>query len=197
MTFTNGKSLLTSYWLSSGVKLFCSLVSLPPLLFQACANSLRARNLSNEWRQFPSFDKGMSLTFLGTWSKLLGLFYNSFKLLAKISKILNLLQLSDALEYFHKYWTIFTECGVWVDGFALPRQHTLIHYVDVIHAFRAPNGLCLSITESKHIKAMKEPWHHSSCFKALGQILLTNQQMDKWLPPTSMLLGMVCWMTHA
>ncbi|KAF9000849.1 hypothetical protein BDQ17DRAFT_1391139 [Cyathus striatus] len=34
-------------------------------------------------------------------------------------------------------------------------------------------------TESKHIKAVKEPWHHSSQNKALGQMLLTNQQLDK------------------
>jgi hypothetical protein len=26
---------------------------------------------------------------------------------------------------------------------------------------------------------MKEPWHHSSRFKALGQMLLTNQRLDK------------------
>ena len=66
-----------------------------------------------------------------------------------------------------------------MDSFALPRQHSLVHYVDVIRAFGAPNGLCSSITESKHIKAMKESWHCSSCFKALGQMLLTNQWMDK------------------
>ena len=28
--------------------------------------------------------------------------------------------LSDALERFHKYRIIFTECGVQTDGFALP-----------------------------------------------------------------------------
>ena len=76
----------------------------------------------------------------------------------------SLTTLSDAPECFHKYQTIFTKCGVQVDSFALPRQHFLVHYVDLIHAFGAPNGLCSSITESKHIKAVKEPWHHSSCF---------------------------------
>jgi hypothetical protein len=45
--------------------------------------------------------------------------------------------------------------------------------------FGAPNGLCSSITESKHIKAVKEPWRQSSRYKALGQMLLTNQQLDK------------------
>ena len=70
---------------------------------------------------------------------------------------------------------------MWCPGgwFALPRQHSLVHYVDLICAFDAPNELCSSITESKHIKAVKEPWHRSSHFKALGQMLLTNQQMNK------------------
>ncbi|KAG1728409.1 hypothetical protein EDD22DRAFT_982701 [Suillus occidentalis] len=39
--------------------------------------------------------------------------------------------------------------------------------------------LCSSIIESKHIKAVKEPWRCSSRFKALGQMLLTNQRLDK------------------
>ncbi|KAG1871050.1 hypothetical protein C8R48DRAFT_595967, partial [Suillus tomentosus] len=45
--------------------------------------------------------------------------------------------------------------------------------------FGAPNGLCSSITESKHIKAVKEPWRQSSHYKALGQMLVTNQRLDK------------------
>jgi len=49
----------------------------------------------------------------------------------------------------------------------------------LIHAFGAPNGLCSSITESKHIKAVKEPWRRSSRFEALSQMLLTNQRLDK------------------
>ena len=53
------------------------------------------------------------------------------------------------------------------------------HYVAHIRSFGAPNGLCSSITESKHIKAVKEPWRRSSRFDALGQMLLTNQRLDK------------------
>ena len=45
--------------------------------------------------------------------------------------------------------------------------------------FGAPNGLCSSITESKHIKAVKEPYRWSSHFEALGQMLMTNQRLDK------------------
>src|SRR5882762_245366 len=43
----------------------------------------------------------------------------------------------------------------------------------------APNGLCSSITESKHIEAVKEPWRRSNHFNALSQMLLTNQRLDK------------------
>jgi len=65
------------------------------------------------------------------------------------------------------------------DGYLLPRQHAMVHYPLLIREFGAPNGLCSSITESKHIKAIKEPWRRSSHFQALGQMLLTNQRLDK------------------
>jgi len=53
------------------------------------------------------------------------------------------------------------------------------HYTRQICQFGAPNGLCSSITESKHIKAVKEPYHHTNYHNALGQILLYNQRLDK------------------
>jgi hypothetical protein len=65
------------------------------------------------------------------------------------------------------------------EGLSLPRQHSLVHYKAVIQLFGSPNGLCSSITGSKHIKAIKEPWRRSSHYKALGQMLLTNQRLDK------------------
>jgi len=91
----------------------------------------------------------------------------------------SLAALEDALAGFHDFHSIFKECGVRVDGFNLPRQHSLMHYFALIRAFGAPNGLCSSITESKHIKAVKEPWRRSSRFEALGQMLVTNQRLDK------------------
>ena len=91
----------------------------------------------------------------------------------------SLTALDDALQRFHHHREIFRTSGVRANGFNLPRQHSLIHYVKLIRAFGAPNGLCSSITESKHIKAVKEPWRRSSRFKALGQMLLTNQRLDK------------------
>ncbi|OJT12661.1 hypothetical protein TRAPUB_10793, partial [Trametes pubescens] len=90
-----------------------------------------------------------------------------------------LLDVEDALKHFHDARTIFADTGVRFDGFCLPQQHALNHYPRSIQLFGAPYGLCSSITESKHIRAVKEPWRHSNRFDALGQMLLTNQQVDK------------------
>jgi hypothetical protein len=64
-------------------------------------------------------------------------------------------------------------------GFSLPRQHAIKHYPEHITSFGAPNGLCSSITENKHIKAVKKPYRRSNRFKALGQMIRTNQRLDK------------------
>jgi hypothetical protein len=90
----------------------------------------------------------------------------------------SLKELDDALTHFHHYREIFVTTGV-RDGFGLPRQHSMDHYLSLIRAFGSPNGLCSSITESKHIKAVKEPWRRSNHYNALGQMLLTNQRLDK------------------
>ncbi|KAH9978413.1 hypothetical protein BJV74DRAFT_879459 [Russula compacta] len=58
-----------------------------------------------------------------------------------------------SVEKFHELWNIFIEAGVW-DSISLPCQHALKHFYNSIHLFGSPNGLCLSITESKHIKVM-------------------------------------------
>lgn len=87
-------------------------------------------------------------------------------------------ELKDALSRFHRHRHIFVACGVRLD-FSLPRQHSLVHYLQSIRAFGAPNGLCSSITECKHIKAVKKPWKRSSRYEALGQMLLINQRLDK------------------
>ncbi|KAJ6579813.1 hypothetical protein B0H10DRAFT_2341961 [Mycena sp. CBHHK59/15] len=87
-------------------------------------------------------------------------------------------KIQDALNRFHQYRTIFIECGVRVD-ISLPRQHSLVHYICFIQLFGSPNGLCSSITESKHIKAVKEPWHRSSHYKALAQMLIMLVRLGK------------------
>jgi hypothetical protein len=88
-------------------------------------------------------------------------------------------ELTDALARFQEYRLVFKEEGVRTSGFSLPRQHAANHYPEMIRLFGAPNGLCSSITESKHIKAVKEPWRRSNRNKPLKQVLLTNQRLDK------------------
>lgn len=88
-----------------------------------------------------------------------------------------LVQIDIALFNYHRDRIAFE--AVRPEGFSLPRQHSMVHYRRLIQLFGAPNGLCSSITESKHIKAVKEPWRRSSRFEALGQMLMTNQRLDK------------------
>lgn len=96
-------------------------------------------------------------------------------------------ELRNALKNYHHHREIFVTTGVWT-GFNLPCQHSLIHYLRAIHMFSSLNGLCSSITESKHIKAVKEPWRRSGCFDALCQMLLTNQHIDKLAASRDMLI---------
>lgn len=87
--------------------------------------------------------------------------------------------IDEALASFHRNREIFRTVRVRPYGFSLPRQHSLAHFRCLIQMFGTPNGLCSSITESKHIKAVKKPWRRSSRHRALGQMLLTNQRLDK------------------
>ncbi|KAG6824485.1 hypothetical protein H0H92_006722, partial [Tricholoma furcatifolium] len=86
-------------------------------------------------------------------------------------------RIEAALNAFHHHREAF-RC-VRPEGFSLPRQHSLTHYILSITQFGAPNGLCSSITESKHIKAVKRPYRRSNKNRALGQMLITNQRMTK------------------
>ena len=88
-------------------------------------------------------------------------------------------QVGQALAAFRENRECFREYGIRPEGFSLPRQHSTNHYEDLIWEFGAPNGLCSSITESKHIQAVKEPWRRSNRYEALGQMLMTNQRLDK------------------
>ena len=87
-------------------------------------------------------------------------------------------QIQESLDRFYQFREIFKDTNV-VNSFSLPRQHSMKHYIDMIRLFGAPNGLCSSITESKHIKAVKEPYQRSNRNQPLGQMLLTNQRLDK------------------
>lgn len=63
-------------------------------------------------------------------------------------------EMKDALCRFQMYRSIFVSTGVRPENSVPPRQHSLVHYIKAIKAFGAPNGLCSSLTESKHIKAI-------------------------------------------
>jgi hypothetical protein len=87
-------------------------------------------------------------------------------------------KLQDAISRFHTYRQVFSPLRG-EKGFSLPRQHSIVHYPALIRLFGAPNGLCSSMTESKHIRAVKEPWRRSSRNNALFQMLTTNQRLDQ------------------
>jgi hypothetical protein len=82
------------------------------------------------------------------------------------------------ISRFHCLQQVFIDAGI-RDGLSLPWQHALMHYPDSIALFSLPNGLCSSISEAKHIKAIKEPWWRSSRNKPLPQMLETVMQMEK------------------
>ncbi|KAF7297024.1 hypothetical protein MIND_00934900 [Mycena indigotica] len=85
--------------------------------------------------------------------------------------------IDETIRRYHHYREAFRV--VRPQGFSLPRQHALKHYIARIMDFGVPNGLCSSITESKHIRAVKRPYRRSNRNKPLGQMLLSNQRLDK------------------
>ncbi|KAI6022994.1 hypothetical protein BKA83DRAFT_97099 [Pisolithus microcarpus] len=91
--------------------------------------------------------------------------------------------LDEALAWFYRYHEVFKTTGV-ITTFSLPHQHAMKHYKQLTlqafhNLFGAPNGLCSSITESKHVKAVKKPYRRTNKYCALGQMLLINQRLDK------------------
>ncbi|KAI6016033.1 hypothetical protein BKA83DRAFT_4129081 [Pisolithus microcarpus] len=90
----------------------------------------------------------------------------------------DLCNLNDVLARFYQYCEVFKTMGT-VSSFSLPQQHAMKHYRQLIQLFGAPNGLCSSITKSKHMKAVKKPYWHTNKYHALGQMLLINQQLDE------------------
>lgn len=98
----------------------------------------------------------------------------------------------ESVEHFHELRNIFIEAGVRTN-ISLPRQHALAHFYYAMKFFGSPNGLCSSITESKDIRAVKEPWHRSNRYKALIQMLQTIVRMEKmaWLRETFLDRGML------
>jgi hypothetical protein len=89
---------------------------------------------------------------------------------------LSIYQLDDALRRFHRFRQVFVREGVRRPNSTPSRQHSLVHYTHAIRAFGSLNGLCSSITESKHIDAVKKPWRRSNRYDALAQMLTTNDR---------------------
>ncbi|KAG7092132.1 hypothetical protein E1B28_008506 [Marasmius oreades] len=87
-------------------------------------------------------------------------------------------QVQEAIDRFHALRVVFIETGI-REGFLMPRMHAMMHYPLLIMQFGALNGVCSSITESRHITAVKRPWQRSNQNNALSQILLTNRRNDK------------------
>ncbi|KAI5993868.1 hypothetical protein EDD15DRAFT_2387937 [Pisolithus albus] len=90
----------------------------------------------------------------------------------------NLAAMKTALSCFQAHRTIFEESGVHAKRISMPHIHALQHYHDMVQSFGAPNGLCSSITESKHIQAVKNPWRRTNQYEALYQMLVINQRLD-------------------
>jgi hypothetical protein len=91
----------------------------------------------------------------------------------------DLRQMQVALDEFHQFRKVFETTGVRKENDHPPRQHAMMHYPKFIREYGAPNGICTSITESRHITAIKEPWRRSNRFNALGQMLVTNMRLDQ------------------
>lgn len=83
--------------------------------------------------------------------------------------------LAAAVEHFNKKREIFREVRGDL-GLSLPFQCSMVHYVDFMWKFGAQMA---SITEPKHIKAVKQPYRRSSKNNALCQMLLMNQRLNK------------------
>ncbi|KAJ3791804.1 hypothetical protein GGU11DRAFT_823819 [Lentinula aff. detonsa] len=96
-------------------------------------------------------------------------------------------EVQAAIDRFHLYRNQFITSGVH-KHFSIPRMHAMVHYPLLIQDFGSPNGLCSSITESRHISAVKKPWRRSNKYRALSQILSTNQRIDKLIALRSTLV---------
>ncbi|THV01579.1 hypothetical protein K435DRAFT_654927, partial [Dendrothele bispora CBS 962.96] len=109
-------------------------------------------------------------------------------------------RLQNLLEQFHQFRQVFIREGV-RETISLPRQHAMVHYPNGIVLYGAPNGLCSSITESKHIESVKETWRRASPKDPLPQMLKTITRLDQLktlknkFERRGMLIGTVTWYT--
>ncbi|KAF8261270.1 hypothetical protein EI94DRAFT_1789551 [Lactarius quietus] len=88
--------------------------------------------------------------------------------------------LRNSIDMYHELRSVFVQAGVH-NTLSLPRQHALMHFYRAIHLFGSPNGLCSSITESKHIETTKDTWRRTSRYYAIYQMLRILFRMAKML----------------
>ncbi|KAF8263103.1 hypothetical protein EI94DRAFT_1773032 [Lactarius quietus] len=88
--------------------------------------------------------------------------------------------LRNSVDMYHELRSVFVQAGV-RNTLSLPHQHALMHFYHAIHLFGSPNGLCSSITESKHIETMKDTWRRTSRYYAIYQMLRILFCMAKML----------------
>lgn len=104
--------------------------------------------------------------------------------------------MQDALDWFHQYHKIFCTCGV-CSSFNLPHQHSLTHFIQMIWAFGAPNRLCSSIMELKHIKAVKNLIKGWVIMKPLGRCYWLTNVSTSLQQHELTSRGVVCWTAPA
>jgi hypothetical protein len=86
--------------------------------------------------------------------------------------------MESLLQEFHEARKFFMENDI-MSKVAAPRQHALSHYVHGIRLFGALNGLCSSITESKHIESVKKPWRTSSQNAPISEMMVRISRLEK------------------
>ncbi|KAN0073636.1 hypothetical protein V8E55_012177 [Tylopilus felleus] len=96
--------------------------------------------------------------------------------------------INNALEHYHQYHRVF-----YLDiasTFSIPHQHVMTHYPDLIHLFGPLNGLCSSIIEWKHIKALARghfdfnQWKmlDRTCVSHILQVLVADWSVELEIP---------------
>ncbi|KAF8259080.1 hypothetical protein EI94DRAFT_1774021 [Lactarius quietus] len=79
---------------------------------------------------------------------------------------------------YHELRDIFLTTGT-LKMVSLPCQHALSHYHFSIQLFGSPNGLCSSITESKHRVSVKDNWYRSNHNNVLPQMTKSLLRWEK------------------
>jgi hypothetical protein len=86
--------------------------------------------------------------------------------------------LDEALNLWHQSKDVFVAKGVRQD-FAIPKYHSMEHYVDIIRTFGATDNYSTSLFERLHIDFAKRGWRKSSMKDALIQMVQWLNRLEK------------------